>query len=332
MRKLLLWLIPVTAIGYLIVKGTEAANQVSYKIKGYGSPSVKFPFVTIPVTVEFNNPLPASIPIEKFIAVISYKNGDTFQNGGTITQDNFELPPGKNTIVVDATISVADLSKNLFQTISTVLKKKLITVKTDATVTIKGVQANQSFTTDLELPTTLGLVPAADRKVRPMPASLRNLVPPPTGENENVKSADADPIYDTVPFIRKVVGRTLYQTKKLAAKLKGNSTLETARNDFNFIYDYIRYKLDDSGIEQVRSPRRLIYEAAGDCDCFATLLSSLLTNQGIDHSLRVAAYNGNDWTHIYVIVPYRGSYITLDPVTNEFNYEVKPSATKDFKA
>lgn len=187
----------------------------------------------------------------------------------------------------------------------------------------------------------LGMTPAASRSVKPIPANILAMVPAPTDNDKTLQSNEPDVVSETMPLIMSKVKRTLYQTKKLAAHLKGSSMAETLRNDSGFVLDYIKYKLDDSANEEIRSPRRTIYDATGDCDCMATLLGSLLMNQGIAFKLRIAKYkNGNDWSHIYIVVPKdqsnkkelsdRASYYVLDPVTNKHDYEVPPTDFKDF--
>lgn len=187
----------------------------------------------------------------------------------------------------------------------------------------------------------LGLVPGGARSVKPMPANLRGLVPKPADNNVTVKPSVPDVEKDTMPLIIDKVKRTLWQTKKLAAHLKGATLEQTLRNNSHFILDYIAYKKDDPKHEQIRSPRRLVHDLAGDCDCFAVLLASLLTNQGIKFKYRITRYSGKEWSHIYIVVPKdqrnenieltnRTQYYVLDPVTNQHNYEVDFTAKKDF--
>jgi hypothetical protein len=88
---------------------------------------------------------------------------------------------------------------------------------------------------------------------------------------------------------------------------------------------------DDRFIEQVRRPLRCLYDKKGDCDCYATLIGSMLENLNIPYKFRIAAYNGNEnYQHVYVIVPNGTGYYTCDPVVDRFNYEKPPSKTKDF--
>lgn len=188
----------------------------------------------------------------------------------------------------------------------------------------------------------LGLVPAAQRKVKPMPEALRGLVPAPTDNNITVKPSTPDVEKDTMPLIIQKVKRTLYQTKKLAEKLKGPTLADTLRNDSNFILQYVKYVKDAAEHEQIRSPRRLVYDAKGDCDCFAVFLASVLTNQNIKFKFRITKYanSGNSWSHIYIIVPKnqrdnvelyeRSQYYVLDPVTNLHDHEVSYKQKRDY--
>jgi hypothetical protein len=185
----------------------------------------------------------------------------------------------------------------------------------------------------------LGLVPAEDRQVKPLPSQLASLVPKPTDNNITVKPPTPDTEKDTMPLIIGKSKRTAWQTKKLADKLKGTTLAQTLANDSNFILDYIKYKKDDPEHEQVRSPRRLVNDRKGDCDCFAVCIATLLINQDIAFSFRIAKYEQGEWAHIYVIVPKnqksksiatRADYTVLDPVTNKHDYEVSYLDKKDY--
>lgn len=138
-------------------------------------------------------------------------------------------------------------------------------------------------------------------------------------------------VYDTVDFVADVVKNTLKDTEKLAPVLKSSTIQQTLLNIHNFFYDHYQYKLDKPGVEQVRRPSRAFKdrEKGIDCDCFSTSVSSVLTNLGIAHYLKIVALNGKDYfQHIYVIVPKfknaditkRANYWVIDPVIDkEFN-------------
>lgn len=156
------------------------------------------------------------------------------------------------------------------------------------------------------------------------------LFPKATGRVYTVKKNAT--LTDTVRFIPKVVRITLPQTKRFAEYIKGNNVSETCQKLWHFIYNHIQYKKDKNGYEQIRSPRRVWRDRTGgvDCDCYSVFISSVLTNLNIPHTLRITKYSYDHFQHIYPIVPYNGRYITVDCVTDRFDYEVPFSEKKDY--
>ena len=136
----------------------------------------------------------------------------------------------------------------------------------------------------------------------------------------------------TVAFIPKVVNETLHHTKKLSAALKGQTLNETCSNIWQFVYQHIAYKKDQEGYEQIRSPARAWHDrkTGVDCDCYSVFISSILTNLKVPHILRITKYHRDYFQHIYPVVPFHGTYIILDCVTDGFNYEVPFSEKKDY--
>lgn len=129
-------------------------------------------------------------------------------------------------------------------------------------------------------------------------------------------------VFDTLNNMERIVYSTLDHTQKLSQHLIRRDLKETLKNNWEFVHSHISYKEDEKGTEQIRTPLRLVKDRIGDCDCFTTFLSSLLINQGIEHSFRMTKYKG-DWQHVYIVVPYKGKegYYTLDCVLNRFNKE-----------
>ncbi len=142
-----------------------------------------------------------------------------------------------------------------------------------------------------------------------------------SGRNELIKR-DAR-LEDTLSLIQRVVKETTHQTKAIAQKLKADTTIKTLENIWEFVYRHINYKKDAKGKEQIRSPIRTWHDrfSGVDCDCYTVFISSILTNLNIPHKLRIAKYNKDYFQHIYPIVPYDSSYITLDCVMDNFNSE-----------
>jgi hypothetical protein len=154
----------------------------------------------------------------------------------------------------------------------------------------------------------------------------------PKSENDNKTIRRNANVYHTVDFIPKVVKETSEQTKSISKILKGTTTYETCSNIWHFVYGHINYKKDNDGYEQIRSPARTWHDRIQgvDCDCYTVFISSILMNLGIPHILRITKYHRDYFQHIYPIVPHNEKYITIDCVTDNFNYEVPFSETKDY--
>jgi len=168
-----------------------------------------------------------------------------------------------------------------------------------------------------------------------------HLFPTPQGKHITILK-DAE-VNDTISLIKRTVPQTLKDTEKIAAFLKGKTLEETCSNIWHFVYAHIQYKKDETGIEQVRRPARTWWDRTSgvDCDCYTEFISSILTNLGIPHKLRITKYNGKSYfQHIYPIVPYdgnvttsltnRNNYITIDCVKNAFDDEQVFSGFKDY--
>jgi len=157
---------------------------------------------------------------------------------------------------------------------------------------------------------------------------------PPPDERDRVIIKDGE-VTDTVELMEKVVWKYLDDTKRIAPLLMRPSTHETCQAIWEFIHNFIQYKLDQRGLEQLRRPARSWAERATgvDCDCMSIFTSSILTNLKIPHSFRITKYSQDSWQHVYVIVPITGAnnYCVIDAVVSEFNYEKKYTDKMDYK-
>ena len=150
-------------------------------------------------------------------------------------------------------------------------------------------------------------------------------------------------VHDTLAFVRVLVNKTLNDTTKIAQVLKRPTIEATCKSIFDFFYQHYQYQLDEYGKEQVRRPSRAWADRKTgiDCDCFSASVSSVLTNLGIVHYLKIIAIKDRpNFQHIYVVVPKmkdldinsRANYWVIDPVLNHFNEEApKITQTKHLK-
>ena len=155
-----------------------------------------------------------------------------------------------------------------------------------------------------------------------------------------IELAEGD-VFDTLDRIQSLVTNTLYQTKEISSILTTSNLKKTLNNVWSFLYNHIQYKEDAPGIEQLRTPLRSWADRKSgiDCDCYSIFISSILTNLNIPHSLRIAEYGSKGYyQHVYIVVPIdganikgRNSYIVIDPVVNNFNYEVDFTKKHDKK-
>jgi hypothetical protein len=156
---------------------------------------------------------------------------------------------------------------------------------------------------------------------------------PPPDERDRVIIDDGE-VTDTVELMEKVVWKYLDDTKRIAPLLRRPSTHETCNAIWEFIHNFIQYKLDQRGLEQLRRPARSWAERATgvDCDCMSIFASSILTNLKIPHKFRITKYSQDSWQHVYVIVPTTGAnnYCVIDAVVSEFNYEKKYTDKMDY--
>ncbi|GAB4242741.1 MAG: hypothetical protein Tsb0034_20310 [Ekhidna sp.] len=160
------------------------------------------------------------------------------------------------------------------------------------------------------------------------------LIPQSISKDSVVRPAGKAKLHHTINLIKKIVPETKRDTQLLANHLKDRDLRITCKNIWDFVYNHIQYSRDKAGIEQVRRPSRTWTDRKHgvDCDCYSVFISSILNNLQIPHLLRITKYGGKPYfQHIYPIVPIgQGSYITLDCVTDQFDYEVPFSGVKDF--
>ena len=162
---------------------------------------------------------------------------------------------------------------------------------------------------------------------------FRGLIPAPE-LTESIVRRNAT-VEETVSEMKRLIKKCAWQTKTLSERLKGSTIYDTCQNIWNFLFEHIKYKEDDEGKEQLRTPAlswELRKKRGIDCDDFSIFCSTILFNLGIPHYLRIARYAGKDYfQHVYVVVPQsKDNYIVIDAVLDKYDAEKEPIQTKDF--
>ncbi|UZO81368.1 hypothetical protein NBT05_02580 [Aquimarina sp. ERC-38] len=140
---------------------------------------------------------------------------------------------------------------------------------------------------------------------------------------------------DTLQLMQVVIQQTKADTALLAKKLTDKNLYKTCKGIWHFVYQHIQYKMDKTGVEQVRRPSRTWADrfTGVDCDCYTVFIGSILTNLGIPFKMRITKYGGkHHFQHVYPIVTTRNGNIIMDCVTDQFNYEVPYTEKKDIEA
>lgn len=153
----------------------------------------------------------------------------------------------------------------------------------------------------------------------------------------------ADQLIDKPNFKQKLINlygntddiiNTLVQTHPLSVKtvekfakhLKGDTEKQTCENVWNFVKKNIKYVLDPSGTQKLKTASRTWYDKFGDCKSYSLLIGSLLQNLGIKAKYRLVSYSDMDIpTHVYVVTD---KYV-LDCCLPAFNIEKKYNFKRD---
>lgn len=291
-----------------------------------GSPSYKNSELVVPISLYINNTSSGSVKVS--IEKVEVYMGDAVVAYATIPTNNtltiaansysrlqgFKIALPLNVLIQKLNDNVANIVSGNYDNILSSIKVKLNAI-VGGVLTVSALYSIGSQTTS-----GLGLVAKSARNIGPL-SDYQPYLPPKTNlkHEDTYVSVYAD-YKNTVELMHKVVATTLPDTEKLAKWLKRDSIKDTVVNIFNFVYKYIKYETDDVMSEQVRRPLRTLYDQKGDCDCYATLIASILTNLGINYKFRVAElHNRGYFQHVYIVVPYgaNGEYYVCDPVLDQ---------------
>jgi len=141
----------IAGIGFAISKGAKKLGNVSYSIQGFGIPSFSGTVITVPVIIEFNNPTPVPISIDRLQIVMSYMQASGYAQAGSLDQANINLPGGKSSNTFYPKMDVKALFSNVLNTLTTALKNKALKIKADVTITKAGLSVNSTLTKDITI-------------------------------------------------------------------------------------------------------------------------------------------------------------------------------------
>lgn len=112
-------------------------------------------------------------------------------------------------------------------------------------------------------------------------------------------------------------------TQQFAEQLRGPTEMKTLENVWDFVKDNIRYQVDKSGHEKIKSPGATWKDKYGDCKSHTVLVGSLLHNLGFDFNYKLVFFDPAfpQLGHIYSVVKLNGRDVIIDTVNKKFNKE-----------
>lgn len=122
------------------------------------------------------------------------------------------------------------------------------------------------------------------------------------------------------------------QPVELVKSLSGTID-EKCESIFAYLVDNVYYKLDDDGVQYIKSPARLLADGCGDCKSFTMFIASCLHCLGIKHIIRFVNFDGGkQFTHVYpVAVDEMGREIILDACEKDSNGVILYDFARPFK-
>lgn len=331
------------AFCFLRKKGVLKSKQENFSATALlaGQPIFANSSLNIPFQINFKSSADTSARLNSISASINgnslgskyYENKDcNISGGGSI--DNVELSLNYNLLVqyLGQNVTAEITSGNFDNLLKLITISANITVGNSYQITYsRPVGQAQSWNLKLlhsDKVNGLGFCAASLRRIGPLSDYIAYI--PPISElekNDRIVKANGS-VQDTAAIMHEAATQYKSDTAKLAQHLKKGNVKDTLQSIWNFVYGYIQYVPDSRIVEQVRRPLRTLYDQKGDCDCYATLIASMLENLGIPYDFRIAAYQ-RDWQHVYVIVPNGNSYYVVDPVMDKCFAEKEPTKTLD---
>lgn len=169
----------------------------------------------------------------------------------------------------------------------------------------------------------------------------------PKPENKTTLLQRNGEVEDTVKKMQQIVVDYSWQVRELCKKLKAPTVRQSVKNVFDFVYNYIKYQVEDG--EKLRTPAYSWYEGqilkrqnptdekiGVDCDCMSIFCGSCFREMKIPFAFRVTGYADrlglcHGYQHVYAIAyDPNGKEIICDPVYIAFDKEKEYAIQKTY--
>ena len=104
------------------------------------------------------------------------------------------------------------------------------------------------------------------------------------------------------------------QPRTLVNQFRRSDIDSTCQAVFGFMVKNTYYRLDDEGVQMIKSPARIIEDGCGDCKSYSMFIASCLHCLGIPCIVRFVNFDGGkQYTHVYpVAIDEYGREIPMD--------------------
>lgn len=149
---------------------------------------------------------------------------------------------------------------------------------------------------------------------------------------QEYKIRDEQSTGDIISAITKAHYQYQPEYKKIALFFKESTPRQTGKKIFDFLKNNVRYEIEPSDKQTVKSPSAIMAEGFGDCKHYASWAGGCLQQLGIPFAYRFASYRLFDKTpqHVFVVInPGTQNEIWIDPVLSTYDYKKTYTYAKD---
>tara|TARA_R110000868_G_scaffold411573_1_gene705441 strand:- start:4322 stop:5542 length:1221 start_codon:yes stop_codon:yes gene_type:complete len=149
----------------------------------------------------------------------------------------------------------------------------------------------------------------------------------PSAKNIAVKVKQNQSTQDLIDSIKEAHQDNKKYANKIAHYFKGSNDYQTGKNIWQFLKNYVPYKIEPSDTQTSKTLPRILDDATkgigSDCKHYSTFAGSILNSLNIPFIYRMAGYQSTTPQHIYCVIKNGAKDIPLDAVLPYYDYEKK---------
>ena len=149
----------------------------------------------------------------------------------------------------------------------------------------------------------------------------------PSAKNIAVKVKQNQSTQDLIDSIKEAHQDNKIYANKIAHYFRGSNDYQTGKNIWQFLKNYVPYKIEPSETQTSKTLPRILDDATkgigSDCKHYSTFAGSILNSLNIPFIYRMAGYQSTTPQHIYCVIKSGTKEIPLDAVLPYYDYQKK---------